>query len=130
MTWFFGHEATASTDDLQTQLGRGAVAVVPLHWRLEVGNVLLMAERKKLKTQPETTQFLALLSALPIETDNLTNSSALGTTVFLAREHRLTTYDAAYLDLALRRGLPIATLDRELRAVATKLGVGVLPKDR
>ena len=64
MTWFFAHEAGPLTDDLQAELAGNATAFVPLHWRLEVGNVLLVAERKKIKTRPETEQFLALLLAL------------------------------------------------------------------
>ena len=128
MTWFFAHEASQSSDEIQAKLAGEASAVVPLHWRLEVANVLLTAERKKVKTQSETAQFLSLLGALSIETDSQTDRRAHANILSLAREHKLTSYDAAYLDLALSRGLALATLDKELRTAAKKLGVKLLPE--
>lgn len=127
MTWFLVHEATHATDELQAQLAGVATAFVPQHWRLEVGNVLMLAERRKGKTRPETEEFLSLLSALSIETDPQTDARAFTNVLTLAREHRLTTYDAAYLDLALTRGVALASLDSELRSAARKLGIPVLP---
>lgn len=127
MTWFLVHEATHATDELQAQLAGVATAFVPQHWRLEVGNVLMLAERRKGKTRPETEEFLTLLTALSIETDPQTDTRALTNILTLAREHRLTTYDAAYLDLALTRGVALASLDSELRSAARKLGIQVLP---
>ncbi len=127
LTWLFAHEASPATDALQAELAGNATAVVPLHWRLEVGNVLLVAERRKVKTRPETEQFLALLAALSIEIDGQTDKRAHANIVSLARDHKLTTYDAAYLDLAMSRGLALASLDKDLRAAAKRLGVKVLP---
>lgn len=127
MTWFFVHEASRETDELQAGLAGKATAIVPLHWRLEVGNVLLVAERRKGKTRPETERFLALLEALSIETDEQADKRAHAHILALARDHKLTTYDAAYLDLALSRGVALASLDTDLRAAAKKLGVKVLP---
>lgn len=127
MTWFLVHEATRATDQIQASLAGNATAFVPQHWRLEVGNVLLVAERKKGKTRPETERFLTLLSALSIETDAQTDRRAHANILALAREHRLTTYDAAYLDLALTRGVSLASLDSELRSAARKAGIRVLP---
>ena len=128
MTWFFAHEATQATDAIQSRLAGEATAFVPLHWRLEVGNTLLGAERKTAKSQSETEHFLGLLSALSIETDGQTDTRALSNILSLARQHKLTSYDAAYLDLALSRGIPLATLDKELRAASKKLGVALLPE--
>lgn len=127
MTWFFVHEATEATDELLERLTRDATAIVPEHWRLEVGKVLLVAERTKGKTRSDTEHFLSLLNALAIETDVRTDRRAHAQILSLARDHRLTTYDAAYLDLAMVRGLPLASLDMELRAAAKKLGVRLLP---
>ncbi|MBL9127840.1 MAG: type II toxin-antitoxin system VapC family toxin [Verrucomicrobiales bacterium] len=127
MTWFFVHEANRETDELLAELAGNGVAFVPLHWRLEVGNVLLIAERKKGRTRAETEQFVMLLGALSIETDEQTDKRACSNILALAREHKLTTYDAAYLDLASSRGVALASLDRDLRAAAKKLGVKVLP---
>jgi hypothetical protein len=64
MTWFPVHEATQATDALQASLAGDATAFVPQHWRLEVGNLLLVAERKKGKTRPETEPFVGLLTHL------------------------------------------------------------------
>jgi predicted nucleic acid-binding protein len=96
-------------------------AVVPGLWRLEVGNALLMAEQRgRLRSgQPDT--ILRQLDTLPIETDPETNLHAWGATATLARTHRLTLYDACYLELALRRRLPLASFDAALlRAVAAE----------
>ena len=71
---------------------------------------------------------MSLLGALAIETDSQTDHRALASILALGREHKLTSYDAAYLDLALNRGLPLATLDKELRAAAKKIGVKLLPE--
>lgn len=129
MTWFFDDEATPATDELLDGLNQDARAVVAAHWALEVGNTLLMAERRKRATVAESSQFLAILEALPIEPDPHTIDRASTTTLALARTHGLTLYDSAYLELAMRRSLPLATLDKALRAAAKKTGVSSLPKD-
>lgn len=127
MTWFFASESSPATDEIQAKLAAGSSAIVPLHWRLEVANVLLMAERKRVTSSSETTQFLSLLDVLSIEIDSQTDRRAYTNTLTIAREHKLTSYDAAYLDLALSRGLALATLDKELRSAAKRLGVKLLP---
>lgn len=129
MAWFFQDEATPSTDELLDELNADARAVVAAHWALEVSNTLLMAERRKRSTVADSSHFLAILDALPIEADQETVTRATSTTLGLARTHGLTLYDGAYLELAMRRSLPLATLDRELRAAARKTGVACLPKD-
>jgi predicted nucleic acid-binding protein len=96
-------------------------AVVPAHWRLEVGNALLMAERRGRIRAARVDAVWRLLAALPIETDAETNAQAWGDAAALARRHGLTLYDAAYLELAARRGLPFASFDRALvRAAAAE----------
>jgi predicted nucleic acid-binding protein len=127
--WFFHDEAVPAIDELLDQLNEGARAVVASFWALEVGNTLLVAERRKRCSIAESSHFLAILDALPIEADAETASRATTTTLALARTHSLTVYDAAYLEIAMRRNLPLATLDKDLRAAAKKNGVGCLPKD-
>ncbi len=127
MTWFFEGEATRATDALLDELAGGGRAFVAQHWRLEITNVLLGAERTKKKDSAHTAQFLALLDKLAIESDPETERHATGATLALGRKHRLTSYDAAYLELSLRRGLPLATLDSALRKAAAAEGVSVLP---
>lgn len=128
MAWFFSTEAGAATDALLDDLTGGANAWVPQHWALEVGNTLLSGERQKRCSIAESAQFLGLLGGLAIETDLDTARGAPGPSLALARSHALTLYDAAYLELAARRNLPLATLDRALRTAARKVGLAVLPE--
>lgn len=128
MTWFFEHEASPQTDKLLAALAGADAAVVPQHWLLEVTNVLLAAEASNKKKAAESTEFLALLGKLAIESDAETGDYATTSTIALGRKHKLTSYDAAYLELAMRRGAALATLDKNLRKAALREGVPVLPK--
>ena len=107
-------------------LERGAPTFVPAHWPLEVANGLLMAERRRRATQADVTEALHVVLSLPIEIDRETTSRVTGDTAGLARQYGLTIYDAAYLELAMRRGATLATSDAELARAAKKAGVGVL----
>jgi predicted nucleic acid-binding protein len=98
-------------------------AVVPGHWSLEVANVLAIAERRNRIVAGRIPQFIEILNDLPIVIDGETASSAFAGILTLARTHRLTAYDAAYLELALRTGCPLASLDAALNGIATGLGV-------
>jgi predicted nucleic acid-binding protein len=100
-------------------------AVVPDLWHLEVANTLLVGERRKRSTQANTVTWLGFLVALPIAVDEETRLRAFGPTLGLAREHNLSAYDAAYLELAIRRDLPLATLDDKLKTAAQAFGVPV-----
>ena len=102
-----------------------AGAVAPVIWRLEVANALLAAERRKRIDPPRRKQALALIAALPIEADLEIWDRAWDAILPLAQRFGLTAYDAAYLELAHRTGLPLATLDDDLRAAAMKLGVAL-----
>lgn len=127
MAWLFKDEAGPATDKLLDSLGSGASAFVPALWRWEVSNVLLLAERKKRLDKSDAASHLSHLSALPIEVDEGAAAQAWSATYLLAQKHRLTSYDAAYLELAIRRGLPVASLDAALRAAAKVEKVAVLP---
>ena len=125
LAWCFEDEATPQT---QALLDRLAVdeAIVPSLWHLELANVLSLAERHGRLTPARTAQFTSLLHALPITVDTETATHALGDTLNLCRAHRLTAYDAAYLELAMRRGAALATKDAALRRAAGGLGVELL----
>ena len=126
IAWLFEDEATPAVDALQDRLKDGH-ALVPGLWRLEVGNVLAQAERRKRLTPAQTAAHLDLLDRLPVTTDTETDGRAFREILSLARTEGLTTYDAAYLELAARRGVALATLDQALVRAARHLGVGTLP---
>lgn len=102
-------------------------AVAPAIWPLEVANVLLMAFRRKRIDGEAFPLALRHAASLLVEIDHAGVEIVLSATADLADRHGLTIYDASYLELALRRGLPIASLDRKLRAAATAEGVSLLP---
>lgn len=124
MAWVFEDEATADTDVLLEQL-RTASALVPSLWPFEVTNVLAVAERRGRISEAQAVQISRLLAALPIAVDQA--PVVLDELTATARHHDLSSYDAAYLMLALHRGLPLATLDRRLREAAASAGVSLLP---
>jgi len=125
MAWLFHDEATPKTAALLDRLA-AETALVPAWWFIEITNVLAMAERKGRVSAPQSDAFIADLGKLAIERDNEGPERAFTHLLSLCRRHRLTSYDAIYLDLAIRRSLPLATLDDDLRRAAHKLGVGLL----
>jgi len=125
LTWCFEDEQTpASLALLEAVVDVGATA--PTLWPLEVLNALIMAERRRRLDAAQRQRLTGLLRDLPIVLDNETAAQAWSATVQLAERHRLTVYDAAYLELAQRRALPLASLDPELRAAATAAGVALV----
>ena len=126
VTWCFEDEATPEGDALLNRLA-GETAAVPTVWPLEVGNVLAMAERRGRIDSTKIAEFLALIEDLSIVVDDETQQRALREILALARTEGLTTYDAAYLDLAMRIGVPLATKDVPLHRAAERLGASLLP---
>lgn len=126
MAWCFDDERTPQTEALFDRLIQGSEAVVPQIWPLEVLNVLILAGRRGRITSDKRAEFLALMNSAPIRIDDETITRASSETLALAEAHRLTIYDATYLEVALRHKLPLATLDKELRAAATAAGVPLL----
>ena len=101
--------------------------VVPPLWFAEVGNALLQAHRRRRIDHDAFENALTRLASLPLEVDDSVPRRAWAATLSLAQVHGLTLYDAVYLDLALNRGLALATLDRQLRQAATMDGIALLP---
>ncbi|MFB0936271.1 MAG: type II toxin-antitoxin system VapC family toxin [Propionivibrio sp.] len=97
-------------------------AAVPCVWALEVGNVIVRAEAKGVLQEARSAEFLGILQDMSIETDPRSTTHALGDTIQLARRYGLSTYDASYLELALREGLPLATNDQALRKALAVAG--------
>jgi predicted nucleic acid-binding protein len=112
--------------DLILDLLKNTEALVPSIWPLEVGNVLLVAERNKRLSEAESARFISLLNELPIIVDSEPPERMLKEIFSLAREHRISTYDASYLDLAMRQGIHIASLDKNLIKAAKKSQVPVV----
>jgi predicted nucleic acid-binding protein len=103
-------------------------ALVPSLWHLEASNVLLSAEKRGDINSGELETFLSHLESLPIYVDASTAQQAFNRTHALARAFKLSSYDAAYLELALREGLPMATLDKDLIKAAKKSNVPIYLK--
>ena len=125
VTWCFEDEATPASDGLLDRLGEEEAAA-PAIWPRELGNVLVMAERRGRIDAAQLAEFVALVRDLPVAIDQETPQRALDEVLALARAEKLTTYDASYLELAMRLGVPLATQDRELRHAAVRLGTPVL----
>jgi predicted nucleic acid-binding protein len=123
LSWCLPGES--GTDAVQREVA-GAGAIAPAHWPLEVANALLMAQRRQRISADFRNAALRDLAALPISLDGETSARAWDETLRLAEAYRLTTYDAAYLELAQRLALPLATLDGELRVAANALRVSLL----
>ena len=100
--------------------------LVPALRELEVSNVLLLGERRSRLTESQSARFVALLGQLPIHVDSA--SVDVGAVLATGHRHTLTAYDAAYLVLAEREGVPLATLDAKLRNAAQAVGVTVIPE--
>jgi predicted nucleic acid-binding protein len=122
LAWYFKDEADPYADAVAACF-TAAQVFVPGIWLLEVANAVLMGERRKRSTEAQATKWLVYLRSLPIIVEGETTARAWGDVLNLARAHGLSAYDAAYLELAVRRGLPLATLDNKLKAAAQAVGV-------
>jgi predicted nucleic acid-binding protein len=123
LAWCFADEATSYTESLLDRMKNGDRAIVPPHWPVEILNVLIHAKRKKRITDEKIEDFLQRLTSFDISVDAVRSFPLLKATRQLADAHRLTSYDAVYLELALRFGLPLASLDGDLRKAAQAEGV-------
>jgi predicted nucleic acid-binding protein len=125
MRWFFGdgkpQELAYAASVLDAM--KSTNALVPVTWGLEVSNVIAKAEAKALVTEARSGAFLEMLEGMDIEVDPATFAHALVDTLQLARRYKLSAYDASYLELALRSGVRLATLDEDLQKAAKKTGV-------
>jgi len=125
MRWFFGDgkpRELAYAGNVLDEMKK-ASAIVPVIWGLEVANVIARAEAKGLVTEARGGAFLEMLEGVDIEVDTATFRHALTDTLQLARRYKLSAYDASYLELALRLGIPLATLNEDLQKAAKKAGI-------
>ena len=126
LAWCFDDEATESSRALLDRF-ENEQAAVPSLWHLELANALALGERNRRITPARTSEFIALIVGLPIVVDEQTPNRALSAVLELARSERLSAYDASYLELAMRRGIPLATKDDDLAKAARRAGVMLLP---
>jgi predicted nucleic acid-binding protein len=124
MAWIFDDEDDPLAAAVRDRLG-GDVALAPSIWPLEVGNALLVAERRERVSRAEALRFLEVLRQLPIDVDATEAMLAMDRSLQIAREAGLSAYDASYLELAARFGVPLATLDPRLASAAARVGVAL-----
>lgn len=122
VSWFFKDEINAYTRSIRANLDE-AQAIVPAIWPLELSNVLLVGERRKRLTEADVSHVLSIIESLPIFVDPEPPERVWTVILRLARDLGLSTYDASYLDLAMRTGMPIATVDKALKKAANKVKV-------
>lgn len=127
MTWFFEDEKQELAERVLDQLSSFTL-LVPQIWLLEVINTLVVGERRKRTNSLKSQQFLQALEKFPIQTVPLTNNSESLSVFAFAREHKLSAYDACYLELAQRKSAPVASFDKSLISAANKLGLKVWGK--
>ena len=127
VSWFFADEESAPGEAIFDRLDDDG-AVVPALWPLEVANALLAGERRGRSLRAEIADIAEMIGALAIVLDGPSTSRTFGPVLEIAREHELSVYDASYLELAIRRALPLATFDRRLLAAAANAGVELITK--
>jgi predicted nucleic acid-binding protein len=124
--WVYQSQATPETDRLLNEAAGGTTVIVPALWFLEMANVLLVAQRRKRFTARERKIALDKLTAMQFTVDEEGSRNAFGEISELAEKYGLTIYDAVYLELALRRSLPLASRDEALRNAARQCGLKIL----
>lgn len=127
LAWCFPDEASDYADRVLVAL-EGRTILAPAVWGLEIANAMLAGERSRRLRQPEIARFAMLLDNLSLMHDTQPVSACVTNVLPLARQHNLSAYDAAYLELSIRRGAPMATLDARLRKAAQNAGVKIFPE--
>lgn len=125
LAWCFEDEKSSYAEGILDLLSQDTGAIVPAVWPLEITNALLSALRKKRITQAQATGFLNRISGFHIEVEESLLSRTFETVFLQANASQLTSYDTSYVELALRKGLPLATLDEPLKKAAETLGITI-----
>jgi predicted nucleic acid-binding protein len=125
LSWCFDDEALPMSIKLLERSAEESV-FVPQIWPLEVGNALVISEKKKRISYAKMLEFISILGNLNIHIDDKTSQHGFHEILSLAHSENLTTYDATYLELAMRLGLPLATLDKQLKKAALNVGVNII----
>jgi len=125
LAWGLPDEASVQADRFLGGVSAGDVLWVPALWWYEIANALIFAERRKRLTEADGVHLRELYRMLPIETDATVGPETIERLLTLGREYQLSGYEATYLELALRKGVGLATLDRNLRSATEKAGAAV-----
>lgn len=126
LAWGLPDEISGRSEQFLARLSAHDTLWIPALWWYEVSNALLMAQRRHRLTEADRLGLLRLYETLPIQTDMSLNPETMWRVQALAEEHKLSAYDAAYLELAARKGLSLATLDRRLMTAARNAGISLL----
>lgn len=127
LTWCFPDEEAQIAQEISERIASGETVIVPAFWPHEILNALLVGERRRRLTPELTRTFIDDLNRLPIDLDlQITSANVFKETQPLCRRHGLTAYDAAYLQIAIRHGCSIATVDEDLRRASIAEGDEVL----
>jgi len=125
LAWVLPDETSKEADRFLSQISAKSILWVPALWWYEIANALIIAQRRQRLTEAERVRLIGLYGMLPIRTDILFDPNILLRFHTLAQEYTLSAYDAAYLELAQRKGIGLATLDKRLHSAALKAGVRV-----
>ncbi len=126
LSWLFEEEQTKDALEVLRRIEKDEMLVPPLWWS-ELENGILMGERRGRKSPVETAAFLKLVRSLTIHTDDAPPHRVSDDILQIGRDHQLTAYDATYVELAVRQGVPLATFDVAIRKRAPILGIKLLP---
>jgi predicted nucleic acid-binding protein len=127
LTWCFADEESQKAEEISERIASGDTGIVPAFWRHEILNALPVGEKRKRLTFGLIQAFLADLNRLPVGVDQQATAETVFNTIqALCRKRGLTSYDAAYLEIAIRGGYPLATADDDLKRAAVAEGVQVL----
>jgi predicted nucleic acid-binding protein len=126
LSWLFEEEQTAKALEVLRRIETYGLLVPPLWWS-ELENGVLMGERRARKSIVETSAFLGLVRALPIQTDDAPRHRVSDDILEIGRRHQLTAYDATYVELAVRHAAPLATFDVAIRKCGPRLGITLMP---
>ena len=127
LTWCFPDEQAQKAQEISDRIAAGETVAVPAFWRHEILSALLIGERRKRLTPALIQSFIEDLNRLPVDVDQRATAEVVfQTTQALCRKHGLTSYDAAYLEIAVRNGYPLATVDLDLKRAAAAEGVPLL----
>jgi predicted nucleic acid-binding protein len=125
LAWALPDETSKEAERFLSRISMRSVLWVPALWWYEMANALLMAQRRKRLTEAEKIRLMELYRKLPIRSDMMLDSDSMWRFHTLAIEYNLSAYDASYLELAQRRGIGLATVDRPLRLAAQRAGIKV-----